>query len=287
MNWLILTILSVFSRAVYGVSTKVLSKSVKASPKTQSFLLLIYLTFIALLVSPFVGGIAFKGLESVWLVTILMIVSSAYGNILYFKGMETLDAGTSQIAFSSILVWGTILSATFLGSNFSARQLLGIVLLLFAIFLSQYSKNNFKPSKGILYIVASAALFAVMQVASAEMAKTISTGAYLLLSYLGSALIIGIVYTSIIKSDIKVLKSRLPITFKSMTFSSTSSFFYFIFSYSAYKVAPDPGIVVVLLSSQVLLAVILGVIFLKEKDNVAQKILAGVLAVGGGILIAG
>jgi drug/metabolite transporter (DMT)-like permease len=242
---------------------------------------------LGLAISPFIGGISFQGLESVWIVTIIMILTSAFGNILYFKGMETLDAGTSQIAFSSILIWGTFLSVIFLNSNFSFVQIAGIVLLLLAIFIAQYDNNKIKPSKGIFYIMASAALFAAMQVTSAEMAKTISTGGYLLLSYLGSALIIGTVYASTINSDIKILKHRVPITLKAMTFSSFASFLYFIFSYSAYKVAPDPGVVVVLLSSQVLLAVILGIIFLKERDRAGRKIFAGILAVLAGMLIKG
>ncbi len=287
MSWLTLTILSVLSRAVYGVSTKVLSVNVKASSKTQAFLLLAYLTAIAILVSPFIGGISFKGLGSIWHVALIMIVSSAYGNILYFKGMETLDAGTSQIAFSSILIWGTLLSIIFLESHFSFLQLFGIIILLLAIFIAQYNKRAFKIKRGVVYIIFSAALFAIMQVSSAEMAKTISTGGFLISSYFGSALIIGAVYFSNITADIRGLKNSIPTTLKSITFSSITSFLYFIFSYLAYKTAPDPGVVVVLLSSQVLLAVILGVIFLKEEDNIPRKILAGALAVIGGILIAG
>ncbi|PIQ35960.1 MAG: hypothetical protein COW60_01195 [Candidatus Yonathbacteria bacterium CG17_big_fil_post_rev_8_21_14_2_50_43_9] len=58
-----------------------------------------------------------------------------------------------------------------------------------------------------------------------------------------------------------------------------------VFSFMAYKVAPDKGVVVVLLTSQVILSVIFGIIFLKEKDNISKKVLAGILAFIAGIFI--
>lgn len=49
--------------------------------------------------------------------------------------------------------------------------------------------------------------------------------------------------------------------------------------------APQPAIVGMLLTSQVVLGVILSIIFLKEHDNIGRKLGAGVLAVIAGILI--
>lgn len=285
MDWLLLTLLAITARATYSIATKILSRDIRASPITQSLLLTSFAGLLSLLISPLVGGISFVGLSRFLFPTALMITSQAFGNVLFFKGIKKLDASTTQVAFSSILIWGTILSVIFLKSIFSPVQLMGIILLLIAILLVQYEKGRIDLNTSFLYIVASAVLFAVFQVASADLSKTINTGTYLVLAYLGPSLIIGSIYFSNIKKDFSLLSNQLKNASLKTLFASGTSLLYFVFSYLAYKYAPDRGVVVVLLTAQVVLSVIFGIIFLKEKENKVRKLLAGALAFLAGILI--
>jgi drug/metabolite transporter (DMT)-like permease len=95
-----------------------------------------------LIISPSIGGISFNGILAVWPIAVIMVLSQAFGNVLFFKGMEKLDAGSTQIAFSSILMWGAILSVLFLNSNFSALQIIGIFVVMFAIIFNAYRKDH-------------------------------------------------------------------------------------------------------------------------------------------------
>lgn len=285
MNWLFLTLLAITARATYSIATKVLSKDVEVSPITHSLLLTTFAGLLSVIISPFVGGISLNGVSNYVLPTVLMIISQAFGNVLFFLGIKKLDAGTTQIAFSSILIWGAILSVVFLGSVFSPVQLLGIILMLIAILVVQYKQGKLDLNSSFLYIVGSAILFAIFQVASADLSKTLSTGTYLVLAYLGPSLIIGSLYFKSIKKDFKLLKSQLKNTSSKTLFASGTSLLYFVFSYLAYRYAPDRGVVVVLLTSQVVLSVIFGILFLKERDNRFRKLLAGVLAFIAGVLI--
>lgn len=287
MNWLLLTLMAIVARATYGLATKVLSKYVEVSAVTHSILITTFAGLLSFLIIPFVGGISFAGIEEYWLSAVLMVVSQALANVIYFVGIKKLDSGTTQIAFSSILIWGAILAVFFLDSVFSVQQLIGIVLMLLAILMVQYSRGKLEINPGVLYIIGSAMLFAVFQVASADLSKVISTGAYLLMAYLGPSLILGVVYFSTIKKDFSLLRSQLKNTSINTLFASGTSLLYFTFSYLAFREAPDRGIVVVLLTAQVVLAVIFGIIFLKEKDNKTRKLLAGLLAFAAGILIKG
>lgn len=287
MNWIILVLLAITSRATYSVATKVLSKNVEVSAITQSLLLLLSAGILSLFISPFMGGISFEGIEQYWFSVLLMIVSISIGNILYFVGIKKLDSGITQIAFSTILIWGALLSVIFLGSVFSIIQIGGMVLMLIAILMVQYSKGSFKLNSSVSYIIGSAVLFAVFQVVSAEISKTISTGAYLLMVYLAPVVIIGSVYYKRVVADLLLLKGQVKKTSTSMLFSSVTSLLYFIFSYLAYGSAVDSGVVVVMLTAQVVLSVIFGIIFLKEKENQNKKILAGLLAFMAGVMIKG
>lgn len=73
--------------------------------------------------------------------------------------------------------------------------------------------------------------------------------------------------------------------FLRMLFASGTSSLYLVFSFLAYKNAPDPGVVVVFLTSQVIFSVLFGILFLKERENMGKIIVAGVLACIAGVLI--
>lgn len=286
MNWLLLTILAIVSRATLGLAQKILSNKVKVSPQTQAILLTTGAGILSLPLSPFIGGIHFRGLAAVWGLAALMVIAQAIANILWFKGLERLDASTAQIAFSSILLWSTLLSVLFLHSQFSIQQFIGIAILLVAILSVQYSKTNHRAfNEGIVYVLISTALFAVFQTASAELAKTLSAGAYLLIAYIGASVIVMTVYRHKIWRDAEYIRSHASTVLGTTLFMCSTSLMYFVFSYFAYKQAPDRGIVVVLLTSQVVLGVLLAIIFLKERNNVGRKVMGGILAVVAGILI--
>ncbi|HXS15527.1 MAG TPA: DMT family transporter [Candidatus Saccharimonadales bacterium] len=285
MSWLVLTFLAVSSRAVYGIASKVFSNLLPVSPITQSVILTLFASILTLLINPLVGGISFKHFQSVWVIAVIMTLSQAIGLILYFKGVEKLQASITQIAFSSIVIWGAFLSTMLLGSHFTWVQLLGVLALIGAIILIQYRKGQLKPSLPMVYIFISAGCFAIFQVTSAQLSRVMTAGTYSFLAYFGSAIFIYLLYAKKVTKELPILFRSIRSVLSVSIFASGTSLLYFLFAYFAYSQAPDRGIVVLLLTTQVIVAVFLGIIFLKEKDRMLQKIIAGILAVIASILI--
>jgi len=285
MNWLLLTLFAIVARASYSIATKLFSNNIRVSPSTQTALLAFCIGIFALVISPFVGGISLRGLDHFLLPILLMIFSQAFGNILFFKAIKHLDAGTGQIAFSSILIWGAVLSVLFLDSVFSFVQLSGILLLMTAIIIAQYRKGKFALNTSFFSMIISAGLFAIFQVSSAGLSKSLNTGTYLILTSFGPGIIISLLYFPDIKKDFEIIRSHSRAVISHSVFVTVTSILYFIFSYLAYSHAPDRGIVVVLLTSQVILSVLFGVILLKEREGTKQKIFAGALAVLASVLV--
>lgn len=285
MNWIILTILAVTFRAVYSLGTRLLSTDVKVSPITQTILLTTTAGFLGLLLSPIFGGLTNVGVKENIIPLIFVSIVTVLGNVVYFKAQKKLDAGTTQVAFSSILIWGVILSILILNSSFSYKQLVGIVLMLLAIILIQYRKGSNKYDVNVLYILVSAFFFAFFQVISASISKKVGTSTYLIFPYFGNSLILLIVFLKQVVADFNKLKTQLKNTWTRTLFASGSTLLYTTFSYLAYKVAPDSGVVVVLLTCQVVLSVIFGAIFLKEREFLLRKLLAAVLAFVSAYLI--
>ena len=285
MNWLVFTIIAITARSSYSIAAKVLSNDVRVSPITQSLLLTSSAGMLSLLFSPFLGGISFNGIGQYGLAAVLMIASQGFANILFYKGVQELDAGTTQIAFSSILIWGALLSVMFLGSSFSFTQVMGLALMFIAILIVQYKGRKVGISSSVSYIILSAVLFAIFQVASADLAEELTPATYLAMAYFGPTILIGGLYFRTVKNDSKKLTQQLMNTATKSLFVSGTSLLYFVCSFLAYSKAPDSGVVVVLLTSQVILSVVFGIIFLKERDNMNRKLLAGILAVIAGVLI--
>ena len=285
MNWLLLTLLAIIFRSAFSLSTRLLGRDVKVSPQTQSFLLTLGSGLLAIIICPFFGGINLNSVQQNLLPIIIIIVSSVFGNIIFFKGQKLLDTGTTQVAFSSILIWGALLSIIFLKSKFSLLQIVGILLMMVSIIIIQNRKKGANINLSVLYIICSSLLFSIFQVTSASVSSLINTGTYLVFSYIGTALVTFLIYFKTIKSDFKKITFQIKNTFLKTFFASGTSLLYFIFSYFAYRYAPDRGVVIILLTSQVVLSVILGILFLKERENTAKKLFAGVLAFIAGILI--
>ncbi|MCA9371496.1 EamA family transporter [Candidatus Woesebacteria bacterium] len=285
MNWFVFTLCAIVSRATYSLATRLLSKDIHVSAITQSFLVTASAGLLSLFLSPFFGGISIQNAGNNALSILLVVLSLAFGNIIYFKGQKNLDAGTTQIAFSSIVVWGVILSILFLSSHFSFTQLLGVELMLYAIVLIQYNEKRLTMNSSVLWIILSALLFSVFQVASAGVSSSVSTGTYLVLAYCGSSLITLVLYFKTVAKDIKKIIPQLRYAVMRSFFASGTSLLYFIFSFAAYRFAPDRGVVVILLTGQVVVSVIFGVIFFKEHTNLKRKLFAGVLAFLAAVLI--
>lgn len=282
IGWLGLTFISVFFRAVYGVMTKVLSNKSKVSAYTQSILLLAAGGFISLLVSPLLGGISTNVTSLNLLIVALVVVPSAIGNFLYFIAIKDLTNGTAQIAFSSILVFATTLSVVFLGLHLSLMNVLGVITLMIAI-LSVVNGKVELNKRGVTLMVASALMFAVFQLASAHISKEVTAGTYLMIGYFGPAIVLLALKPRKVIREIRSSDFRRVLVVPLLT--AIPSVGNFLFAYYAYRTAPEPAKVAMLLSSQVVVTVVLSYFFLNERGHVWRKVGAAVLVVLSAILI--
>lgn len=283
MSWLILTFISVISRAIYGVMTKVLSNRVKVSSYTQSFILLMSGGLIALLIAPLIGGynVSFSNVSLV--AVVLVVLASAVGNILYFVAMNSLTSSTAQITFSSILVFNTTLSVAFLNLKLTPLNILGVILLMLAV-ISVVTGKIKLSFKGVSLMLLSSLCFAVMQLASTVVSKEISALSYLIISYFGVAVVVFILKVRLIVTELRDTKDKNNL-YGVPFVTALPSVGNFLFAYYAYRLAPEPTKVAILLTSQVVFTVIISYFYLNERDHVWRKVIASVLVVLAALLI--
>lgn len=283
MSWILLTFVSVLFRSIYGVMTKVLSNVVKTSVYTQAVLLPASAALVALALSPFIGGIAVVASHINYIAIALVVLGQGLGNVMYFAAIKRLTNSTGQIAFSSILIFNTILSVLFLGLSLSFVNVIGILLLMAAVVSVTTGKITF-DSKGVLLMMCAAFLFAVFQLSSSVVSKEVSGALYLLIAYIGAASVAFVLKHKLVMSDLKKSRNK-KLTFGVPILTALPSIGNFLFAYYAYRIAPQAAKVAILLSSQVVLTVILSYFFLKERDHVWRKVFAAILVVISAALI--
>jgi drug/metabolite transporter (DMT)-like permease len=281
MFWLLLTALAVLCRAIYGVLTKVMSNKFSGTAYTQASILSLAGLIIALLLSPFIGGMHMTGHLNLWALCLIM-VSQGLGNIIYFAAIKSLTNGTAQIAFSSTLLFNTLLSFLLLSLHLSFLNAFGLVLLLLAI-LSVVSGKIELNKRGILLMVLSAFFFSVFQTTSATLSKQLTPAAYLAAAFFGSTLFVFLWKYNVIVKDIR--RHHWKTTLFVPVITVIPSLAYYLFAYYAFRAAPQPAKVAMLLPSQVVITVFLGYIFLHEKGLVWRKLLAAILVVISALLI--
>jgi drug/metabolite transporter (DMT)-like permease len=285
VNWLGFTFISVLSRAIYGVLTKVLSNKVKVSVYTQAILLPLSGAIIALVASPFLGGINLDFSKISLVALTLVVLGQGLGNITYFAAIKNLTSSTAQITFSSILVFNTLLSLIFLGLTLTPLNVLGIFFLMLAIMSVTTGKVELHH-KGALTMVLSALMFAIFQLSSSELSKQIGAATYLIIAYLGAALVVFIVKHKTVINDLKNIKNTKT-TFGVPLLTAIPSIGNFLFAYYAYRYAPEPSKVAILLTSQVVFAVIISYFVLHERSHALRKVVAALLVLMSAFLIKG
>lgn len=282
MDWLLLTSVSVLFRSIYGVMTKVLSNKLKVSVYTQAALLSFSGAVIAFALSPLLGGLHFDFSQVSILAVLLVMLGQGLGNITYFASIKNLTNGTAQIAFSSILFFNTFMSLIFLNLHLSLVNVFGLILLALAI-LSVVTGKVEMHKKGVALMVLSAFLFSIFQLSSAEISKQVGAATYLIIAYLGAAAVVFALKWRPIINDLLNTEKRTTLGIPLLT--AMPSLGNFLFAYYAYRTAPQPAKVAMLLTSQVVLTVFLSYFFLKERGHLPRKATAAILVVVSAILI--
>ncbi|MFZ2513963.1 MAG: DMT family transporter [Candidatus Saccharimonadales bacterium] len=281
--WLLLTFLSILSRAVYGLMSKVLTEKVKLNPYTQTVLLCSIAFLLSLVLSPALGSLALPIHNINMVALMLVILTQATGNVLYFTSMQSLTSGTAQISFSSILVFNSLFAVLFLDLHLSLVNYLGILLLGLAVVSATTGKIELHR-KSVLTMIIAAAFFAVFQLSSSVVSKQISAATYLCLAYGGTALLLFTFKTKLVYKELRettALRKYVPI----VLYTALPSLGNFVFAYYAYRTAPEPAKVALLLTTQVVIVVILSYIFLHERTFALRKFLAAIAVVFAAYLI--
>ena len=283
MTWLLLALLSAITSSLTRILQKVLLKDREINPFAFNFVFQILISFLFLLYIIFTKSLAFPSLSGLVINLILMAVFYGLGNVLTFKALKLAEASEVSVIFASNILWSVISAMFILGEKLTPLKIFGVILVLFGLIAINHTRSQWKINKGHLFALLGAMLFGVAFINDIYIVQKFSNVAsFTMLAQALSG------FTSILFNP-KAIKS-VPYFIKGKIF--TRLFICSLFSalsvftiYQAYKMGGSASIISPILGSSFVFTVIIGYIFLKEKDRLWNKVLGSILTLGGVLLL--
>ncbi len=282
MSWLLLALISIITLSIASVLARVLLKKEDSNPVGYAIIFQFVLGLISLLFALVLKKFIFPPVDAsiprFVLSSLLWAGSTSFG----FQTLKRLNAGESTILASSGTFITIILGVIFLGEVFKTNSLVGTALILLAVYTITTEKLTFKSRKGIVFGLLSSVFAAVAVVNDAVILKTYEAYSYTaIMSFLPGFLLLFLFPKQIIK---------IPKMFDGKTFMLISilCIFYSVQAIT-YYLALQNGAPISQLSpmikSSIVLTVILGAVFLKERSNLNKKLIAAIMVTIGAILL--
>jgi len=207
------------------------------------------------------------------LAIISFIVTLHISNV---KSLQYLEASVYSVLYNLRVVLSTILGILFLAEDIIPLQILGGLLIFFAIFIMKQKGKKELTMKGIFWGIGAALSVSVLNVFEKTLISEIGFLDYAFPAMIGTAIVMWTMLLSRKKKvDFSVFKSKKILAL--MGFRSISAYGFTLAFYTGAKISVANYIS----SLSVILIVVLGIIILKERDYLGRKILATAIAVLG------
>lgn len=281
MNWEISTLVSIVCLGMASLLQSASIKQDKLSPIAYaSFFQLLAGIIVAIFAT--VRGTSFLGLIETWPNMVLQMILYTGANILWFKALRHADVSDSIVILTSKVIWIVLGAALFLKEVLSPIQMIGAVIVVISVVMVSLKNKSFKFGKGQVLALLAAACYGFGFVNDTYILRSVDVLTYLSIGFVIDALFIWVLYPSI-TGELKsfIAKENFPKFFFASMFYAIAM----VSIYYAYLYSHNTALIASLNQTSAILTVALAAILLRERENLATKILGAVIAVCGVYLL--
>ncbi len=278
-NWITFVILYLILAVIFDQTYKIATKKmIKAGALTV--LLELLASVLVLILFPFFE-IKFPTDIKIYIFLGLSIIFYAISDRLNTNVRKGVEASTFSIMKQLSTVFMTFSGFLFFKEQFIVSKFIGAILIILSNIIIFYKKGEGKFNKYVGLGIISNICYTIALFLDVNYSECFNLPFYVMLT-LGIPAILIIIVERIKFSDLKnefKKENRLPILVTSTTWS-----FCIVAQLRAYQLG-EVSVVAPLCSLIVIINVIVGYIFLKERNNLFKKILAAILIILGILLI--
>lgn len=282
MLWLGLVIISILALSILTILQRVLMKDDKSDPVAFSIVFQL-LTGVIVGVYALFHGISFPTHFLSFLPNIsIMIILYALANIMLFKSLQKIEASEFTILFVSSTFWTILGAVLFLHETFTLHQVIGAVFIALSIVIIFARKHRFVIQKEHIFSLIAALAFGLAFVNDAYLLNYFEVNSYTAFAFIMPPLGIWLLNTRKTKEIMQYVKGKNK---KNILITALLQAIATVSIYTAYSIGHNAAVTGSLYKLSTVMIVILGVIFLKERDHLGKKILGVLLACIGAILL--
>lgn len=279
MNWLLLTIASAITGSMARILQKVLLKNTESDPFAFGFIFQLTVAILFLIHAMVTKTLEFPNLSGLAVNLVVMTIFYSLGNVLTFKAFKVAEASEVSVIFASNSVWAVLAAIVMLGEKITTQNMIGIGLVVLGVATINYQRSNWKLNKGHIFALLGAVLFGIGFTNDAYIiSRYHSISSYMILAFtLPGLMTLAINPKSIHNLKQYTQKSMIPSLLLCTTLYALSA----ISIFSAYKAGGPASIISPIQQTSLIFTVILGYLFLKERDNLLKKVIGTVLTFVG------
>ena len=283
MPWQLLITLSVFLNAVSMVMQKVFFRTYSVSPAI--FAIMFQFT-VAIVIGLF--GFLFadmslpKNLFEIFPFYMLMVLMYALGTYLYSLSLKEIEASRFTVIFASRALFTVLASSLLFKDYLDIKQWVGAALIFFSIALLNLHSLKLTLGRGELLAIGAAILFGISNTNDSYLLKSWNLYPFVFTAFLFPALLLAIANRKemILISTFFSKSLGLHMLVLSSMYGASAIFFY-----AALQSAENVSQIAVANLTGVIITVLLSVIYLKEKTQLAQKLFAVCISFLGLMLV--
>jgi len=218
-----------------------------------------------------------------WIVGIASMLVYGIGSLFEFKAYKSVDASTLSLVGKLNIVIAAIIGILLFKDTYMIGGYIGLILIIVGSIVVLYEKKTFHMSKGISFVIFMAIGFAISTILDKIVLNGFSPFTYVFINNFGIGILFLLIYPQARKELWSLIKSyyKLIIPCALLTIVSWAGFLYVLQNYQisyAYTLYEGTSLVAV---------VVFGIIFLRERSKLWQKLLGLLVLLAGIILLNG
>lgn len=279
MNWIIYIIAYLILGVIFDQGYKVATKSLKNAGALT--ILLEFIGTVAVLFAIPFFEMKLPTDPKVYIFLVLAIVFYAVNDRLNTTVRSGIEASTFSMIKQLSTVFMIFAGILFFKEEFIINKFIGAILIILSNVLIFYKRGNTKPNKYVLLGILANIFYTIALFLDVNISENFNLPIYVAISLGLPTVLIALVERIKPKEIIDEFKNgnKPAILLTSVTWS-----YMILVQLRAYQLG-NVSIVAPLCALTVILNVIVGYIFLKEKDNLLKKIISALLIILGIILI--
>jgi drug/metabolite transporter (DMT)-like permease len=282
MSWLGLTLLGILVFSPKGLLYRTLMKDDQSDPYAQSVVFFGLGGTMALIISLLRGGFQYRITADQLLLFVPLTACATVGPVLLFKAYQRLEASEIAILQSSQKLWAVLGAFLLLGEPFSVNKVLGTVVIVIGIGITLWRGTRFQMNEGVALVLAATLFYAGMDLVSYYLARDFDAISLIVyVCYLPVATLLLVRPRTLAKiSYYFTPRYALGVSLLALCDTvGTLCFFY------AYQVGRNVAQIVPLAGLITINSVLLGIVFLKERANIPNKVVGALVTVLGALLV--